>query len=115
MGTKQRLRRLKGNRLIAEFMTTEPEVLKKDLQKAGTIESMHYHDDWNWLMPVIHKLWDTPVSPGPLYDKMTNIKDKLNMINKITSAIKHFMLYGGVEQCSWAVIDLIKWYNKHGK
>ena len=37
-------------------MTTEPDVLERDLLKAGTVESMHYHDDWLWLMPVLDKI-----------------------------------------------------------
>lgn len=53
------MRTLEENKLIAEFMTDEPEVLKRDLQKAGALESMHYHDEWGWIMPVIQKIDNT--------------------------------------------------------
>lgn len=47
---------LKGNKLIAEFMAEEPEVLKRDLKRAGTLESMQFHKSWDWLMPVVEKI-----------------------------------------------------------
>lgn len=50
-----------GNVLIARFMATneegESKVLEHDLNKEGTAESMHYHDDWNWLMPAVDKVY----------------------------------------------------------
>jgi hypothetical protein len=36
--------------------TTEPEVLERDLLRAGTAESMQFHSDWNWLMDSIKKV-----------------------------------------------------------
>lgn len=47
---------LDGNRLIAMFMSDEPEVLEMDLRRAGTLEGMQYHSEWDWLMPVLDKL-----------------------------------------------------------
>jgi len=44
--------------LIARFMTYEPEVLEKDLLKAGCVESMQYDSDWNWIMPVVERIED---------------------------------------------------------
>lgn len=46
---------LEGNKIIAEFMTDEPAILQQDLRKAGTLESMHYHEYWDWLLPAIFK------------------------------------------------------------
>lgn len=46
----------KTNKDIALFESDEPDVLRADLEKAGTLESMHYHDDWNCLMPVVLKI-----------------------------------------------------------
>lgn len=46
-----------GNRIIAEYVTDNPSVLKMDIEHhAGTLESMHYHDSWDWLMPVVDKI-----------------------------------------------------------
>ena len=47
---------LEGNKIIAFFMTKWPKELERDLLKAGTLESMCYHSDWNWLIPVVKKL-----------------------------------------------------------
>lgn len=44
---------LEYNKRCALFCTSEPEVLKRDLEKAGTLECMEYHSDWNWIMEVI--------------------------------------------------------------
>ena len=47
---------LKENKLIAEFMSNDLPLLKKDLKRTGTLESMHYATDWLWLMPVVEKI-----------------------------------------------------------
>lgn len=72
-------------------------------------EHCQFGSSWDWLMPVIHKLWDNPTSPGPMYDEKTNKVDKPNEDVKLTTSIKSFMLYGSLQQCSWAVADLIIW------
>ena len=38
------------------FLSDEPEVLRHDLTKAGTLESMQYHSDWNWIMEVVETI-----------------------------------------------------------
>lgn len=103
----------KGNKLIAEFMTDEPEVLAHDLKKAGTLESMDYHDMWDWLMPVVEKIeslgfqvymvWypHTQVWQCTIYDK-----DQLRCLTQ----------NGGVHadkmKITWkSVIEFIQWYN----
>lgn len=57
---------LEGNKLIAEFMTEDPEVLRRDLEQAGTLESMQYHKSWDWLMPVIGKISSNCEEPEEL-------------------------------------------------
>lgn len=47
---------LEYNKRCALFCTSEPEVLKRDLEKAGTLECMEYHSDWNWIMEVKSKI-----------------------------------------------------------
>jgi hypothetical protein len=42
-----------NNVIIARYMTDEPDVLERDLLKAGTIECMYYHDEWEWIMEVV--------------------------------------------------------------
>ena len=40
------------NTWIAEYMDDDGE-FAHDREKAGTIETLHYHDDWLWLMPAV--------------------------------------------------------------
>ena len=47
---------LEQNKMIAEYITDEPEVLKQDLKRDGTLQSLHYHDDYLHLMPAIKKI-----------------------------------------------------------
>lgn len=49
----------KGNKLIAKFLSDEPKSLEQEFKKAGIIESMHYHDSWDWLMPACKKFLNT--------------------------------------------------------
>lgn len=95
----------KGNKLIAEFMTDEPEVLAHDLNKAGTLESMQYHDQWDWLMPVIEKIWNIIGNRSSLfYFEYENelIRSYEDHISNITD-------------CWNAVIAFIHWYNANKK
>jgi hypothetical protein len=60
---------LEGNKLIAEFMTEDPGVLRRDLKQAGTLESMQYHKSLDLLMPVLERIrvkghrWEIGMSP----------------------------------------------------
>ena len=47
---------IEGNKVIVTFMTDDLGVLSRDLKKSGTVESLHYHDEWDWIMPVVEKL-----------------------------------------------------------
>lgn len=47
-----------GNKLIALFISEEPKVLENDLKRAGTVESLHYHDSFEWIMKAVQKITD---------------------------------------------------------
>lgn len=50
---------LQRNYLFASFMTNNQEelnTLKQKANRAGCIDSMKYHSDWAWLMPVVEKI-----------------------------------------------------------
>lgn len=110
-----------GNKIIAKFMglktikelqeiTEGSEHLKDHYYLPRTevvfweVDMLPYHKSWDWLMPVIHKLWDTPACAGPKYEKL-GVDDE----HSITSGIKHHMQYGSIYQCWLGVVDLIKW------
>lgn len=105
-----------NNLLIAWFMTEEPEVLNRDLLKAGTIESMHYYDDWIWLIDVLEKIESLGFNTN-IISKHRNIKYLCHIYNYTTlnSAIT------GRSECSKitavynSVVEFIKWYNKENK
>lgn len=121
---------LEGNKLLAEFMSDEPEVLERDLLKAGTLESMCYHSDWNCLMVVVNRIEQipfyniksdyVPYTAKPFnvrmyyrYAKVTVDNDfRLDDIRK--DGIVFTEWYESTKQisCFKAVLEFIDWYNK---
>jgi len=101
----------KSNLLIERFMTEEPDVLERDLLKAGTIECLgHYQRSWDSLMPVYDKIsnfysnmtFDSGEVQSPLQDEWSN------RIGSITCAI----LDVNIEDTWDEIVNFIEWYNK---
>ena len=97
---------LEGNKLIEEFMTEDPGVLRRDLKQAGTLESMQYHKSWDLLMPVLERIrvkgykWEigmSPISSQYHYCKIWSV-------GTIGGRSPLDAVYG-------AVLEFIKWYN----
>jgi len=121
---------LNGNLLIARFMSGEPEVLEKDLLKAGTLESMSYHSDWNCLMEVVDKIEQIPFNniksdyvsytAKPFNVRMYWRYAKITVDNdfRLGSIIKDGIVFTewfeSTKQisCFKAVVEFINWYNK---
>lgn len=97
------------NILIARFVTDEPEVLKHDLKKAGTVESMHYHDDWLFLMPVVEKIerLDFQVSIRGCSVTIYSTSDKHPYFQP------HSVTKSKLESTYRAVIKFLEWYNNY--
>lgn len=100
------------NKLKARFMakgTDEEDVLEHDLKKAGTLDSMHYHDQWDWIMPVVEKIDQLGASViiGRMFCEIKYI-DPLNQSRafgvRIASGVK-------INAVNGAVMEFIKWYN----
>ena len=83
---------IEGNKLIAEFMTEEPEVLKRDLKRAGTLESMQYHKSWDLLMPCIGKISNECEEPEEL------------------DGLKYALLSDDIETAWEFIVDRLKFY-----
>lgn len=70
-------------------------------------ESKEYNKSWDALMPVVQRIWE-----------MIHLTHKEYLLEKnkyglcYKNGLLHHAMYGGLEQCSWAVEDFIKWYNE---
>jgi len=99
-----------SNLMIEWFITEEPEVLKKDLLKKGTVESLkHYQTSWDSLMPVYKKISDiySEVTFGP-GEMQSPLQDEWsNRIGDITCAI----LDVHIEDAWQEIVNFIEWYN----
>ena len=90
---------IEGNRLIALFMASFEEfesdglTVENDILYKGALNSMHYHDDWNWIMSVVQKCM-TVGDNTDMWDMLFNALSFTN--NTILFEV---------------VIDFIKWYN----
>jgi general stress protein 26 len=98
-----------NNVIIARYMTDEPDVLERDLLKAGTIECMYYHDEWEWIMEVVEKIRiNTKIhillfpdkSPSSVVVIDTKGFNTMEKSNNLISAIWN------------ACINYINWYNE---
>lgn len=99
-----------GNLLIERFMTEEPDVLERDLLKAGTIESLgHYQTSWDSLMPVYKKISDLYSNETfDIGEMQSSLQDEWsNRIGDLTCAI----LDVHIEDTWDEIINFIQWYN----
>lgn len=114
MATKTEIK--KGNKAIALFMNTfekyesDRKVLIRDIQYKHVVESMQYHYDWLWLMPVVQKIdeigFDVHISR--ISCKITRILEPENVISsRVCGDISK-----KIEVIWAAVVAFIEWYNK---
>jgi len=129
---------LESNKLIAKFMGETyrdngfPYIIKihnssicKSNPKGEVGHPIHYHDEWNWLMPVVEKIAKLQFKPVEVinngedsyYDNiyprtfaMTNADTRKFMVR-----LNKFPLHQSnslIEATYYAVIEFIEWYNK---
>lgn len=110
-----------GNNLIAKFMGAKlvphPTVNCKEWTGYTPIEgllqstTLHFHDDWNWLMPVVEKI---EKEKHPVFISSNNCT-----IYERTGKNHGFIIdkYGisKINACWQAIIQFIKWYNEQAK
>ena len=104
---------LEGNKLIAEFMGYSLRNVDSDMEWdfnpfanegsplklpiiGGTINSMLFHSDWNWLMAVVEKILDTCSET----DDMESYYTVVDAIPNITSTHR-------------TVVEFINYYNSN--
>lgn len=94
--------------LIARFMTDEPEVLEKDLLKAGCVESMQYDSDWNWIMPVVEKIEELGycfrIESNDVFIMDNNTSEEIIIADDNKSKI---------DAIYWACVRFIGWYDRN--
>ena len=124
---------LKGNRLIAEFMTGRKFVNKSIFINIDGIENLFfennllYHADWNWLMEVVNKIsminHNDKNKQRFIFNTNRCAKYNINENDKpIKIRIKGVMInfprpfieidsFNELEGTYLAVIEFINWYN----
>lgn len=101
------------NELIAEFMgysfigTEYDTFWNPPGDPTATIDSWKYHNhhlafhnDWNWLMPVVEKIAD-------LYEESDHDRHWNKSVDKLRSSI----LFADIVVVHQAVVDFIRWHN----
>lgn len=95
---------LEGNKIISGY-----DELKKDdygkFFKNGIFKGYNegdflYHKSWDWLMPVVHKIYDTT-------------SEDIQTFNGF--AIFEYGLRTEMKDIWLSVVEFIKWYNKQNK
>jgi hypothetical protein len=106
---------IENNRLIAEFMGYNEEIVNDeiyftlpDMLESLSDEELHYHSDWNWLMEVVEKIEN--------YNEYTNVLFTPQGC-EINCYIENGFLFSNdcntkIEAVYNACIEFIKWYNK---
>ena len=114
--------KIENNKLIAEFMGLVKNDIKYssgrsiEYKKGAFVDYegmdkgwLHYHTDWNWLMPVVDKIengfhWNHSIKIENGYCTIVNFNND-----------KRFMANSKKEAVYKAVVEFIKWYNKQQK
>ena len=123
-----KLAKEKGNKLIAEFMIPNWELLKSvnyngeierenlyiaTLMCSNEYNDLKYHTSWSRLMPVVEKIEDlgyyTEINKKINGGNYVHISD--NSLNK--DIAQSYGLSSKINAVWLAVVEFIKWYNKN--
>ena len=105
-----------NNKLIAEFdglpKRTNGNTFYYYKRKSTPCESLHYHDDWNWLIPVVEKIGNTRVESIKFFT--VEITNEYTMIKgRVHTIIYNVSIEKSMRAATYkAVVEFIKWYNK---
>ena len=100
-----------NNKLIAEFMgmnygdPNDNSVMTQMTPQGNEvvpIDSMKYHNSWDWLMPVVEQC----------LEKHNNLIDGRDVIDTLYSLIAQALFVVSLKETYEAVVEFIKGYNK---
>jgi hypothetical protein len=115
---------LKGNKLIAEFMLNKKGdyfsgvpfggggwIIKTDDKEElnNFLKSLKFHSSWDWLMPVVEKIWGIIGNRENLF--YFDISDLTMVENK--TIFSNSPLIDNITDCYNVVVEFIKWYNQN--
>ena len=113
MGTQQII---ENNKLIAEFMGIPSYEYRGytmfvfDDNNHRTDVDLHYHNSWDWLMPVVKKCYEygqlASDERTDLHLCLLKYKHKCNIEESLLGIID-------IESTHKAVVEFIKWYNEN--
>ena len=66
------------------------------------LRGLQYHVDWNWLMPVLHKIEQIRLNSSITNEEVDYRKDVID--NKVIQV--------DIQQTYTCIVDFVKWYNK---
>lgn len=103
-----------NNKLIAEFMgykvmeedkfLTEDYPKGTDLNKVMVDVAMKYHTSWDWLMPVVEKIWTITGHRSLWYHE---VNEETTIYGKTEAGVSN------IADAYSAVVEFIKWYNEN--
>lgn len=94
----------KNNKLIAEFMGLEVIndtniYVENNMfgRGTGTLNSIRYHESWDWIIPVLQKIEELSSEQEEVFHQLDSIKDALLNLD--------------IEEVHLNVAEFVKWYN----
>lgn len=107
---------LKGNKLIADFMGYDSYVFRGhtmfvfEENNHRTLMDLHYHESWDWLMPVLTKIGNETGHELVMHSETSY----WNQFGD-NALVAEFLGYGyPLQDGIWkAVVKFIKWYNSN--
>ena len=115
------MKNLENNRLIAEFMNYNLEIVNNevyfthdDMLESLSDEELHFDTDWDWLMTVVDKIENYNEFTSVLFypNSCTIIKSR-----EFSADDNYFEIsidsFTKIEAVHEAVLEFIKWYNEN--
>lgn len=104
---------IEGNKLIAEFLfpnwqeefnndniIIEKGIMVKAILYSKDYEQLRYHSSWDWLMPVVEKIWDKTTKGEFPFE--TNREYSFLLLP----------IYTNIDEVWLSVVEFLQWLNK---
>lgn len=97
--------------IIPRFMKVPETTQRLAMSRTGELTTkavpftiFHYHDSWDWLMPVIAKMNEALEAEGNQY---------VQHIATMLTELEHALGRVDIKTCHLIVVNIIKWINDH--